>query len=176
MNAEQEECRMKILVFGTGNEYQKYGKWLGNEDIVALLDNDIKKQGTVIGNIPVVSPQKAKFFSVDRIYIMSSLYVQEMTEQLVNVGIPEEKIYYLFDLFELGIEYKVPDFVLPAEGKSKKKIALLSDNLQLSGAQFALLNMAISLKKNGYFSMIASPESGKLRKIGRASCRERVSA
>ncbi len=163
MNAEQEECRMKILVFGTGNEYQKYGKWLGNEDIVALLDNDIKKQGTVIGNIPVVSPQKAKFFSVDRIYIMSSLYVQEMTEQLVNVGIPEEKIYYLFDLFELGIEYKVPDFVLPAEGKSKKKIALLSDNLQLSGAQFALLNMAISLKKNGYFSMIASPESGKLR-------------
>lgn len=154
--------RMKILVFGTGNEYQKYKKWLKKTEIIALIDNDVKKQGILIDNFPVISPEDCIHYIVDRIYIMSSFYVSEMNEQLIRLGIPEEKIYYLFDLLDLGMEYKIPDFRFSAYGNNKKKIALLSDNLQLSGAQFALLNAAILLKKNGYLPVIASPESGNL--------------
>lgn len=153
----------KILVFGTGNEYKKYKKWIVNADIVALIDNDINKQGTTINKTPVISLDEAKFFHVDCVYIMSSLYAQEMSEQLKCLGIPEEKIKYLFDLADLGMKYKIPVCKLQMTGKETKKIALLSDNLQLSGAQFALLNMAILLKKNEYRVIIASPESGKLK-------------
>ena len=152
----------KILIFGTGNEYKKYKKWIVNADIVALIDNDIKKQGTTINKIPVISVDEAKSFSVDCVYIMSSLYAREMSEQLKGLGIPEEKINYLFDLVDLGMKYKVPVCKFKMTEKGTKKIALLSDNLQLSGAQFALLNMAILLKRNEYKVIIASPESGKL--------------
>ena len=153
----------KILVFGTGNEYKNYKKWLQTAEIAALIDNDEKKQGTVVDNLPVIAPKDCASYSVDCVYIMSSRYVRKMTEQLTKLGIPEEKIYYLFDLADLGMKYKAPVCRIPVREKAAKKIALLSDNLQLSGAQFALLNAAILLKKNGYFVMMASPTPGKLR-------------
>ena len=153
----------KILVFGTGNEYKNYKKWLQTAEIAALIDNDEKKQGTVVDNLPVIAPKDCASYSVDCVYIMSSRYVRKMTEQLTKLGIPEEKIYYLFDLADLGMKYKAPVCRIPVREKAAKKIALLSDNLQLSGAQFALLNAAILLKKNGYFVMMASPTPGKLQ-------------
>lgn len=47
----------KILVFGTGNEYKNYKKWLQTAEIAALIDNDEKKQGTVVDNLPVIAPK-----------------------------------------------------------------------------------------------------------------------
>lgn len=153
---------MKILVFGTGTEYNKYKKWFADADIAALVDNDTKKQGTEIDNHPVISPRECLAYEADRIYIMSSLYIREMTNQLYELGVLPEKIYYLSDLAELGMEYQAPVIDSLVPGTAQKKIALLSDNLQLSGAQFALLHAAALLQKNGYPVMMASPESGKL--------------
>lgn len=39
---------MKILLFGTGEYYQKYKKWFDKENIVALLDNDKDKQEIIL--------------------------------------------------------------------------------------------------------------------------------
>lgn len=165
MNLEIEKLKhtMKVLVFGTGNEYCKYKRWLKNVEIIALIDNDSRKQGMLIDNIPVISPEDIISYTVDRVYIMSSLYVLEMNEQLIRLGVPEEKIYYLFDLADLEMKYEAPIYEPLIQKNETKKIVLISDNLQLSGAQFALLNAAILLRKNGYLTIIASPESGKLK-------------
>ena len=48
---------MKILLFGTGDYYQKYKRWFRKEDIAGLIDNDANKQGTLIDGYEVYPPQ-----------------------------------------------------------------------------------------------------------------------
>ena len=49
---------MKFLLFGTGDYYDRYKKWFPKEDVVALLDNSLTKQGTCLDDIPIVSPKE----------------------------------------------------------------------------------------------------------------------
>ncbi len=152
---------MKIAIFGTGKYYSIYKKWLTNVEIVAFLDNDKKKQGRILDGVPILSLNVVLTLSVDRIYIMSH-YINEMTWQLESLGIPEEKIFYTFDLVDLGFK---PDVIMPSKKSldaEKPKILLISDDLKLSGAQYALLYAAQFLKGAGYEILVASPVSGKM--------------
>ena len=38
---------MKILIFGTGDYYERYKKWLVQEELLALIDNSQQKQGSM---------------------------------------------------------------------------------------------------------------------------------
>ena len=42
---------MKILIFGTGDYYERYKKWLVQEELLALIDNSQQKQGTEIDGV-----------------------------------------------------------------------------------------------------------------------------
>ncbi len=152
---------MKAAIFGTGKFYSIYKKWFTNIKIVAFLDNDRKKQGKILDGAPILSPNEASNLSADRIYIMSH-YINEMTLQLKELGIPDEKIFYTFDLAELGF---MPDVTVPEKktaDSESAEILLISDDLKLSGAQYALLYAARFLKKAGYNVLVASPISGKM--------------
>lgn len=60
---------MRYLLFGTGEYYERYKKWIEGEDIIALLDNSLDKQGTVIDGIWVISPEEAVKLSFDAVVI-----------------------------------------------------------------------------------------------------------
>lgn len=152
---------MKIAVFGTGKYYSIYKKWFINVEIAAFLDNDKSKQGKLLDGVPIISPDEILTLKIDRIYIMSH-YINEMCLQLKELGIPDEKIYYTYDLAELGFG---PELEMPVEIYSdtgKTRILLISDDLKLNGAQYALFYTAQFLKKAGYEIVIASPVHGKM--------------
>lgn len=162
---------MKYIIFGTGDYYERYKKWFCCEEIVALIDNSPRKVNTTIDGVKVVSPEQGVELSYDVIVILS-FYVKSMRKQLLELGVPGEKIYHFYDLYRL---VKRKDFAYPVEyyGDAKKlleardgkrkPIVLLSQDLTLGGPAIALFHVAVVLKKRGYQVVYASMLDGPLR-------------
>lgn len=167
----QKQSKMRILIFGTGDYYERYKKWFFTENIVALLDNSPEKQNTYIDGIRVLSPQEGSWLGYDAVVILS-FYVKEMRRQLTELGVSEKRIYHFYELHELlkgrsekkAIEYYGgAETVIKSEEQSKKKILLLSHDLSLGGPPIALFHMAKALIKQGYSVVYASMIDGLLK-------------
>lgn len=161
---------MKYLIFGTGEYYSRYKKWFEKEEIAALIDNAPEKQGTCQDEIQILSPEQGVQLDYDRIMILS-VYVKEMKRQLVELGVPFEKIYHYYDLNRLicrSEEQKCKRYKKPVQYYSKTEnmkgaVLLLSHDLALGGPAIALFNMAKVLKKQGHSIVFASTLDGPLR-------------
>ena len=62
-----------------------------DEVIVAFCDNDKKKHGKTINEIPVISPKELSNVSFDQVVIASE-YVSEIFEQLKKLGLSNRQI------------------------------------------------------------------------------------
>lgn len=161
---------MKCLIFGTGEYYNRYKKWLAKEEVVALLDNSPAKQNTFIDGIEVLPPADGVKFIFDLVVIMS-FYVNAMKKQLMELGVQEEKIYHFYDLRKL-INVKVNRQKITCYGvqrealrsEAEKRFSLLSTDLALGGTALALYHMALCLKKKGEIPLFVSMMDGPLRK------------
>ena len=167
---------MRFLVFGTGEYYQRFKKWIAKEEVVALLDNSPAKQQGVVDGKEVLSPQEGVRREFDAVIIMS-FYVKAMKCQLLELGVPERKMYHFYDLRKLidldknrqSVQlYGISEQEL--EIRAERSIALLSTDLALGGTAIALFQMTKALKKTGYqivfASMMDGPLRGKLEEMG----------
>lgn len=165
---------MRYLIFGTGDYYQRYKKWFDTEEVVALLDNASDKQDTCIDGIRVLSPEQGVRLAYDAVVILS-FYVKAMKRQLMDLGVPENKIYHFYDLHELiggkmdgqAAEYKKPvQYYGWSENIEKSAaILLLSHDLTMGGPALALYHMAQVLRKQGREVVMASMLDGPLREV-----------
>lgn len=160
---------MKFLVFGTGEYYERFKKWVANDEIVALLDNSPAKQHMRIDGTEVLSPQEGIARDYDAVIIMS-FYIKVMKKQLLELGVPEERIYHFYDLRKLICleknRQKMQYYGITKEKLQRdagKTIGLLSTDLALGGTAIALFHMAKTLKKLGYSIVFASMVDGPLR-------------
>lgn len=163
---------MRILLFGTGDYYQKYKEWFKSEEIDALIDNDKCKQGRRMDGHDVISPEAVPERKFDCIVILS-VHEASMHRQLADLGIPEEKIYKFSELHKhTGILnnrnelecYGEDDFFAEVMGgRGADTIVLMSHNLDLNGAALALFYAAQILKSNGYSVLFVSWTDGPLR-------------
>lgn len=82
----------KIVLFGANKSSMRIMEILQGYDIVAIIDNDIRKQGQLINGIVVYQPEDflKDYNSLYRIIIASEYYVQ-MCEQLQELGYVEGK-------------------------------------------------------------------------------------
>ena len=164
---------MKIILFGTGDYYRKYRKWFRDEDIVALLDNDSSKHGTIIDGKTVCSPAFVSSISFEWIVILS-VYTDAMFRQLVELGVPGDSILKYSDLiyhkdliknrFYSGIyvdNIMATDMI--SNLVSDKTVLFMSHNLDLNGASLALFYFVLCTKKYGFNVVFASWNDGKLR-------------
>lgn len=87
----------RILIFGTGSSADKLLMNVRKDvtEILGFLDNSIEKQGKEYRGHRIYAPAQAGGFEYDGIVIASVKYKQ-ITEQLVGLGVPEEKIYSYF--------------------------------------------------------------------------------
>lgn len=162
---------MKYLLFGTGDYYERYRKWFAKSDVVALLDNSLSKQNTLIDGIKVLSPEEGIKLDFDVIVILS-FYVKVMKAQLLELGVDESRIYHFFDLHKLLAGRKVHrpiqyygdvENIIQSKNSKCKKILLLSHDLTLGGPALALFHAAEILHNKGYAVVIASMLDGALR-------------
>lgn len=152
---------MNLVVFGTGKRYIKNKEWLQGHNIVAFLDNDVKKQGTTIDDVLVVSPEKICDLQYDYIAILS-VYIDEMVAQLQQLGVSRHLVLDESDLGALNRLADVHSYGVTLRG-IQKRVVLLSWDMSLSGAQIVLMYAAELLKQNLYDVIIGSGEDGPLR-------------
>ena len=163
---------MRILIFGAGDYYERYKKWLAQEEILALMDNSPQKQGTEVDGLKVMSPEEAVGLPYEKIVILS-FYVKEMKKQLIGLKVEEKDILHFYDLHDF-LRGRKP--VYPADAsegarqicgdpdKKKETILLLStDMLRVGGPAKVLFSAGKILKKNGYSVLFASMVDGELK-------------
>lgn len=151
---------MTFLLFGTGDYYNRYRKWFGKEHVSALLDNAPEKQNTRIDGIRVLSPEKGVRMPYDVIVILS-FYYKAMKQQLLELGVEEEKICHFYDLHRfLRVRRHDPPIVVE---DAEHRILLLSQDMTLGGPALALFHAAKILKEHGYSVLYASMLEGPLR-------------
>lgn len=148
---------MKYIIFGTGEYYKRYISWFKGRDVVALLDNATDKQGTLLGGVPVISPTELHLVEYDVIIILS-FYVREMKQQLLDLGVEDDRIFHFYDLHDLFAR----DDSIKAAISGKKRLLLLTHDLEMGGPALALFHAARVLKNNGFEVFVASMQEGPL--------------
>ncbi|MDF2802124.1 MAG: FkbM family methyltransferase [Anaerocolumna sp.] len=87
---------MKVIIFGTGSHFQKWKHTLPKGyEIVAFADNNKAKIGTYYENKEVIAPDSIPNNKYDKV-IISSVYKYQMLNQLIDIGIEDKKIDFLF--------------------------------------------------------------------------------
>lgn len=145
--------RKKILIFGTGDYYQRYKNWLNEYHVIALIDNNPRKQGGLLDNCRVISPEEGIGLEYDFIVILS-VHDKEMREQLLSLGVDYKKIYNQNDLHLLQINRVVRPLTIYTSRSGEMhnyeaykynvsdKIVLFSNDLHINGASLALVHAA----------------------------------
>lgn len=84
--------RPSVVIFGAGkggeNAYRNLG---GRVRVVAFCDNDARKQGMQLCGKPIVNPRDLDGLAFDFIWV-ASLYSGEIYRQLMDSGMPREKV------------------------------------------------------------------------------------
>ena len=62
---------MDIIVWGTGGLFQKFKEYLFQINIIRFCDNDIRKQGSCINGIEIISPDEIVNYEFSYIVIMT---------------------------------------------------------------------------------------------------------
>lgn len=162
---------MKILLFGTGEYYQIYKEWFNQVTIVALLDNDARKQGGILDGIKIIAPTDIIYKSFDAVFLLS-LHIKEMREQLLELGISAEKIF-TYDDIAIILKKQLPRAEIKIWGDFRRTrknwqdcradIALVSHELTYTGAVIALYQVAQILVRQGLNIFLVSLCDGPMR-------------
>lgn len=150
---------MKVLIFGTGQYYEKYSHIIyENDEVVGLLDNNSAKWNSTIDGVKVYSLDSIPDIQYDRI-ILLSIYGDAMHKQLLSKGIPSAKVMYWkpYYIHTFPNTYNVIYNHEPLE--YKKKVLIITTNLDYNGGSLAAIYAADALSMRGYYVVIAAPDA-----------------
>jgi lipopolysaccharide cholinephosphotransferase len=83
---------MRTVLFGASKAGETYLKKHPEQNIVAFVDNDLKRQGQTIEQVPILSPDALSTLEFDQI-VITSLWIDSIYHQLsTQLGIATEKI------------------------------------------------------------------------------------
>lgn len=91
----EERIMKKILIFGAGERLEMLEKegYLNNYEILAICDNDIKKQGNYFNKYEIIKPSRIHEFAYEEIWISTNQYYNMIKNQLTEeLGINEDVI------------------------------------------------------------------------------------
>lgn len=157
---------MRCIIWGTGKYYKDYITYFKEKDIALVVDRDTEKQGIILDDREICSPERIKGEEYDYIFILVKNY-QEIKKWLEENEVPKAKIKTyqdIFRVFNLDISLALSNnSVEKWSGRyEEKKIILFTPYLNRSGAPFATFNLAKLLRKMGYQVVIAGDERGAL--------------
>lgn len=156
---------MRLIVWGTGNLYQKYKTFLSQFELVRLCDNNPDKKGKFLDGVEIILPSQLIKWDFDYVVVMTYA-TEQVCQQAEGLGISADKLILYSQLWCL----KESDMCIHS-GNTKmcfddwivnnpNSILLISHNFSYTGISVALKNMANVLRKMGYSILIAAMDSG----------------
>ena len=83
----------KVIIYGAGGTGIKIKRKIQNDyDVIAFIDSDTNKQGTIIDGIRCISLNDVNGYSYDKIIIGATSGHSEMIQNLKDIGIPSSQI------------------------------------------------------------------------------------
>jgi len=83
----------KVIIYGAGGTGIKIKRKVqGQYDVLAFIDSDVTKQGTIIDGVKCISLDQIGEYAFDKIIIGATSGHSEMIENLKNIGISSDKI------------------------------------------------------------------------------------
>lgn len=162
-NENNEDMLLKIIIFGTGRRYQKLKDSLRKDiEVVSFLDNNPMKWGDMIEGISVICPEEIVHYTYDLVFLMST-YQKEMREQLLQIGVPGNKIIGDDQIERVCVSNPAKRFGNFPETSDGENVLLFTHALNSTGAQNVLYLAACMLQKNGYQLAVISKKDGILR-------------
>lgn len=163
---------MRVVLFGTGDYYERYKIWFINVNVVAVLDNDCQKHGKIIDGTKILPPADVLKIDFHRIYILNFAHSSEILLQLLDLGVERSKIFSYDEIYDTLFEFLptyTPNMFIPNLNfnsflSGKKKIVCFSFELDLNGAVIALQQAVTVFKNNGYSVIVVSARDGTMRK------------
>lgn len=105
--------RRKVYIFGVGRVFEKNFIRIYNDsyvNVIGLVENDVNKCHKTIHGMQVISPQELKFKTFDGVVISSNKYYEEISNQLVLLGVPRWNILRLYQIFYKDFCDMLPPF------------------------------------------------------------------
>jgi len=147
---------MKIVVFGTGIIFKRNYKELISEEIIAIVDNDLNKQGQIVEDHYISSPiriiNKCEYDYV--VIAVGRSMQEEISIQLRDMGEKDEKVLSISEF--LGMKYPDRD-IFPVATNGIRKALIICNELGYHGVPIVSLRSALCLKELGYDVTLASP-------------------
>ncbi len=142
---------MKILIFGVGQYYQNRKQQLfeiaSDDEILGFLDNRADELKTC-DDFKVYSPSIVQNKNFDCIILMNTYY-GEIIEQLIELGVPRERILFWEEYRAKKMRSKMRLYVNTLNIK-KKSVLIVTTDLNYNGGSMAIINAAIVLTEKGY--------------------------
>jgi len=102
-NAKQELIRFiqdikekgfnKILLYGAGEVAEIFLHAIKNEiEVVAIIDDDLNKQGNKLVNVKIISLEEAKQYEYDAVFISSFVHKETILKKLIGLGYKRDVI------------------------------------------------------------------------------------
>lgn len=154
---------MKILIFGTGKFYQERKRQIPpNVEVVAFLDNNPAIQGKFIDGRPVIAPCRVGEIDYDKILIMS-MSENAMKSQLVELGVERKNILFWEQTYGAANQGIFKLYCGNSNiAEFKKKILIISTNLDYNGGTIAAFYAAKVLQERGNYVVLAAPDGNQI--------------
>lgn len=150
---------MRTIVFGVGNYYQEQKEKLNSSgifEIIGFSDNNSVLWNQKVDGITVVPPNTLTNLSYDRILIMSS-YVCEIYEQLLQMGVREEKIIIWDRFYKELLHSHLETSAIIKENVCKMHVLIISETVGYDGGTFAAIYAAEALQAIGVSAILLVP-------------------
>ena len=125
---------VKLILFGAGGGGKKVFQIIDYKKtkIVAFVDNDPGRVGKKLEGIVVVSPDEINDYEYDWILISSTFY-EDITKQLIGLGINKKKIISTIKYLQILFEYHLDEYL-----KRKDKVQAIITGLSYAEFGFDL--------------------------------------
>lgn len=148
-----------IFLFGSGGIYRTRKDYIDSTQVIGILDNDPKKQGSYIDGHLVMNPADIVYADYEAVYIMTDRF-KEVKSQLISLGCPSNKIYSYVDIPVKA--HEIECYSICEQSDIKSKIYIITNTFGESGAPRCLLMMSKILIKNHYDVIVVAREKGNM--------------
>ena len=145
---------MKVLIFGTSQFYEKRRNLIvNNTEIVGFLDNNMKKQGQKFYDKKIYSPGIVGSIDYDIVLLMS-VKAEEMKKQLLELGVPREKIWFWNKYYSYYHQNDIKTYINTQNDVGKRRVLILTIQMNYDGGSLAVIYAAKTLMNTGYEVLI----------------------
>lgn len=145
---------MKIIIWGAGDMGRRVVPYLNKENIVAFIDNNISKVGTLYLGIPVISlgEYEAKYISIP-------ILITPLAEEKIEDLLERRGIKFYFRLSDCPSEFSNVEYTRTLEKFCMSQIKK-DKKFLIYGSTFFTIVLNQWVKKNkGYYLTVVIPES-----------------